>query len=124
MSQTARMRLTIEKLVYGGDGLARTGQGVVFVHRTAAGDVVEAEIVERKKDYAIAKLTKVLEPSADRQEPYCPNYETEGCCHWQHISYAKQIDYKEAIVRESLRRLEIGRAACRERVKIWVDALS
>jgi len=99
------MRLTIEKLVYGGDGLARTEQGVLFVPRTAAGDVVDAEIVERKKDYAIAKLTKILEPSADRQEPYCPNYETEGCCHWQHIRYAKQIDYKEAIVRESLRRL-------------------
>lgn len=99
------MRLTIEKLVYGGDGLARTDQGVVFVPRTAAGDVVEVEIVEKKKDYAIARVTKILEPSPDRQEPYCPNYETEGCCHWQHIRYAKQIEYKEAVVRESLRRL-------------------
>src|SRR5262245_60840535 len=99
------MRLKIEKLVYGGDGLARTEQGVVFVPRTAAGDVVEAEVVERKKDYATARLKHVLEPSPDRQEPYCPNYETEGCCHWQHIQYQKQLEYKEAIVRESLRRL-------------------
>src|SRR5262245_47620390 len=99
------MRLMIEKLVYGGDGLARTERGVVFVPRTAAGDVVEAEIIETKKDYATAKLTKILEPSPDRQEPYCPNYETEGCCHWQHIQYAKQVDYKEAIIRESLQRL-------------------
>ena len=99
------MRLTIEKLVYGGDGLARTDQGVVFVPRTAAGDVVEVEVVGKKKDYAIARVTKILEPSADRQEPYCPNYETEGCCHWQHIRYPKQIEYKEAVVRESLRRL-------------------
>jgi 23S rRNA (uracil1939-C5)-methyltransferase len=99
------MRLTIEKLVYGGDGLARTDQGVIFVPRTAAGDIVEAEIIESKKDYATARLTKILEPSPDRQEPYCPNYETEGCCHWQHIRYAKQVDYKEAIVRESLKRL-------------------
>jgi 23S rRNA (uracil1939-C5)-methyltransferase len=99
------MRLTIEKLIYGGDGLARTENGVVFVPRTAAGDIVEAEIVDRKKDYSTARLTKILEPSPDRQEPYCPNYETEGCCHWQHIQYSKQVDYKEIVVRESLKRL-------------------
>jgi len=99
------MQLTIEKLVYGGDGLARTERGVVFVPRTAAGDVIEAEVFESKKDYAIARLIKVLEPSPDRQEPYCPNYATEGCCHWQHIRYEKQLDYKEAVLRESLRRV-------------------
>ena len=99
------MRLTIEKLIYGGDGLARTDQGVVFVPKTAAGDVVEAEIIESKKDYATARVTKVLEASPDRQEPYCPNYAVEGCCHWQHIQYAKQVDYKESIIRESLKRL-------------------
>src|SRR5437667_2648695 len=99
------MLLTIEKLVAGGDGVARTERGVGFVPRTAAGDVVEAEIVETKKDYATARITKILEQSPDRQEPYCPNYETEGCCHWQHIKYAKQVDYKEAIIRESLKRL-------------------
>src|SRR5262249_22337908 len=99
------MHLTIEKVVYGGDGLARTERGVVFVPRTAAGDVVEVEIVESKKDYATARLTKILEPSPDRQEPYCPNYCTEGCCHWQHIRYSKQVDYKEAVLRESLKRL-------------------
>src|SRR5262245_50472580 len=99
------MQLKIEKVVYGGDGLSRTEQGVVFVPKTAAGDVVEVEILESKRDYATAKLLKILEPSTDRQEPYCPNYETEGCCHWQHIRYEKQVDYKEAVVRESLQRL-------------------
>jgi 23S rRNA (uracil1939-C5)-methyltransferase len=99
------MRLTIEKLVYGGAGLARTDQGVVFVPRSAPGDVLEAEIVERRKDYATARITKILEPSPDRQEPYCPNYETAGCCHWQHIRYDRQGDYKESIIRETLRRV-------------------
>src|SRR6516164_9378178 len=53
------MLLKIEKLVYGGDGLARTDQGVIFVPRTAAGDLVEVEIVERKKDYSTARVTKL-----------------------------------------------------------------
>src|SRR6266478_1792143 len=99
------MRLTIEKLVYGGAGLARTDQGVIFVPRSAPGDVVEVEIVGKKKDYATARIVQVLEPSPDRQEPYCPNYETAGCCHWQHIRYDRQVDYKEATIRETLRRV-------------------
>jgi 23S rRNA (uracil1939-C5)-methyltransferase len=99
------MRLTIEKLVYGGAGLARTEQGVVFVPRTAPGDVVEVEIAGKKKDYATGRIIGILEPSSDRQEPYCPNYEAAGCCHWQHIRYDRQVEYKEAILRETLRRV-------------------
>ncbi|PYR83311.1 MAG: class I SAM-dependent RNA methyltransferase, partial [Acidobacteria bacterium] len=99
------MRLTIEKLVYGGSGFARTDQGVVFVPRSAPGDVLEVEIVQKKKDYATARIIKILEPSPDRQEPDCPNYATAGCCHWQHIRYDRQVEYKEAIIRETLRRV-------------------
>jgi 23S rRNA (uracil1939-C5)-methyltransferase len=99
------MLLTIEKMVYGGAGLARTEQGVVFVPRTAPGDVLEAEITEKKKDYAVARTMELLERSPDRQEPWCPNYATAGCCHWQHIRYERQLEIKEEIVRESLQRL-------------------
>lgn len=99
------MLLKIEKLVYGGAGLARTDQGVVFVARSTPGDVIEVEIVGKKKDYATARIVQVLEPSPDRQEPYCPNYESAGCCHWQHIRYDRQVDYKEAIIRETFRRV-------------------
>ena len=98
------MRITIERLVYGGAGLARTESGVVFAPRTAPGDVVEVELVERKADYAVARVTSVVEPSPDRQIPTCPNYETAGCCHWQHIRYPRQLEIKEAILRETLQR--------------------
>src|SRR5215470_13216472 len=99
------MRLTIEKLVYGGFGFARTDEGVVFVPRSAPGDVLEVEIVEKKKDYATARIVQILQPSPDRQAPDCPNYATAGCCHWQHIRYDRQVEYKEAILRETLRRV-------------------
>jgi 23S rRNA (uracil1939-C5)-methyltransferase len=108
------MRVQIEKLVYGGDGLARTDDGVVFVPRTAPGDVVDVEIVERKKDYALARVLQILEASSDRQAPYCPNYESAGCCHWQHIQYPRQLEFKEAILRETLWRA--GRIE-------WADAI-
>jgi len=95
------MRLKIEKLVYGGSGLARSDEGVVFVPKSAPGDVIEAQIVERKKDYSVARMTKLLEPSPDRQPALC----AAGCCHWQHIRYDRQVEYKESIIRESLTRL-------------------
>ena len=98
------MQVTIEKLIYGGAGLARTDRGVIFVPRTAPGDVVEVELVDRKSDYATARVTSLVEPSPDRQAPTCPNYETAGCCHWQHIQYARQLAFKESILRETLQR--------------------
>ena len=98
------MKVTIEKMVYGGAGLARTDQGVLFVPRTAPGDVVEVEIFDRKKDYSSARVTSITEPSPDRQIPDCPNYETAGCCHWQHIRYDRQLQIKEAVLRETLQR--------------------
>src|SRR5437660_7518592 len=99
------MQVTIEKLVYGGAGLARTSQGVVFVPKTAPGDIVEVEVVEQRKDYATARLRNIIEPSSDRRTPACPNFETVGCCHWDHIRYERQLEYKKTIVRESLSRL-------------------
>jgi 23S rRNA (uracil1939-C5)-methyltransferase len=98
------MQVKIEKMVYGGAGLARTDQGVIFVPRTAPGDVVEVEIFDRKKDYASARVTTIIEPSPDRQMPDCPNYESAGCCHWQHIQYERQLEIKEAVLRETLQR--------------------
>src|SRR5215831_5482354 len=98
------MRVTIEKMVYGGAGLARTPDGVIFVPRSAPGDVLDVEVFERKKDYASARIISILEPSPDRQTPSCPNYETAGCCHWQHIRYERQLEIKEAVLRETLQR--------------------
>ena len=98
------MRLTIESLVHGGRGLARA-DGVVFVPFVLPGETVEAEIVEKRKGYAIARLTEVIEPSPRRVEPPCPYFGVCGGCQWQHIAYDAQVEFKEAILRESLRRI-------------------
>ncbi len=63
------MRLTIVDVGYGGAGVARTEEGVVFVPGAFTGEVVEAKITSRKKKFAQARLVQVLEPSPDRIEP-------------------------------------------------------
>ena len=98
------LQIRIEKLVYGGAGIARTEEGVVFVAKTLPGELVDVEVVDKKKDYANARLISVMEPSPDRRAPACPNFDTVGCCGWDHIAYASQVRLKEAIIREALER--------------------
>jgi len=97
------MRLRIESLVHGGLGLARR-DGVVFVPFVIPGELVEAEIAQRKRGTAFARVCRVVEPSPDRVEPPCPVFGVCGGCHWQHIRYPAQPGLKTAILKESLRR--------------------
>jgi len=104
------MKLKIEKLVYGGEGLARfhvdaSERGkTVFVPYTLPEEEVEAEIVEEKQGFARAKLTQIVKPSASRVEPKCPLFTKCGGCDYQHTNYENQLALKEQILRETLMR--------------------
>jgi len=98
-------QLTIEKLVAGGMGLARTDRGVVFVADTAPGDVVSATLSGRIGGCPTATIGTILEPSPARVRPKCPYAGACGGCDWQHLSYPAQLDAKRAILAESLSRI-------------------
>ena len=104
------MELTIEKLVYGGDGLAKQaadehGAGkAVFVPFVLAGERVEARILKQKRGFARGRVEKILEPSAERIPPACRYFESCGGCHYQHAGYGHQLAIKSGILRETLRR--------------------
>lgn len=103
------MELTIEKLVYGGDGLARLQSGeerakAVFVPFVLPGERIEATAVEERPGFARARLDRVLTPSPLRAEPACPYFTQCGGCQYQHIDYAAQLNFKSEILRETLRR--------------------
>ncbi|MDE2923459.1 MAG: class I SAM-dependent RNA methyltransferase [Acidobacteriota bacterium] len=100
-----RLELTIEKLVLGGDGLARWRGMPVFVPRAAPGDVVEARITERRPSYARAEVEEIKTPGPLRREAPCPFYERCGGCQLQHIEDAEQLGLKVAAAMETLRRL-------------------
>jgi 23S rRNA (uracil1939-C5)-methyltransferase len=109
--------LTIEKLIYGGDGLARLpidprrDQGeaqargkAVFVPFVLAGERIEASLTEQKPGFERAMVETVVEPSPHRISPACPYFARCGGCHYQHASYEQQLEIKKEILRESLRR--------------------
>jgi 23S rRNA (uracil1939-C5)-methyltransferase len=97
--------VTIEKLVYGGDGLARIGTQAVFVPFTAPGDRLRVRIVESGRNFARAVIEELLEPAPERRAPPCPHFGVCGGCQLQHLNYPTQLRAKAEFVRESLRRL-------------------
>ena len=101
------MKLQIEKCIYGGAGLARAEGKAVFVPLTLPGEVVEAHIVEDKGSFANAELDAVLEPSAERAGALCEYFRQCGGCQYQHATYAKQVELKLDILRETLGRARL-----------------
>jgi len=95
----------IEKLVYGGEGLAHYSGSTVFVPFVLPDERVAMEFIEQKKKFVRARLARVVVASPDRLEPRCPHFGDCGGCDYQHFSYLNQVRYKTDILRETLRRL-------------------
>ncbi|MBF0320787.1 MAG: class I SAM-dependent RNA methyltransferase [Nitrospirae bacterium] len=90
--------------IYGGMCLSRL-DGVVFIKGAIPGEKVLAEVKETRRDYSIAEAIEILNSSTDRVAPRCRVYGRCGGCHYQHISYERQLSLKEEIVTDCLRRI-------------------
>src|SRR5271169_337293 len=99
------MEVRIEKLVYGGDGLAHHDGHTVFVPLVLPGELVEIESSARKKKFIRGRLERIVEPSADRVTAPCPHYGRCGGCQYQHMPYEAQLRYKAGILRVTLGRI-------------------
>jgi 23S rRNA (uracil1939-C5)-methyltransferase len=95
----------IEKLVPGGDGLARLEGKVAFIPFTLPGERVRVRVTEAKKDFFRAFPIEILEKSPDRATPPCPVFGRCGGCDWQHISPPAQARQKLALAEDALRRI-------------------
>src|SRR5512143_1915074 len=96
----------ISTLVYGGDALGRLPDGrALFVPFALPGERVRVRLTEQKKGFARGELVEVLRASPERIEPLCANYAACGGCHYMHMSYAAQLRYKTAILRDQLQRI-------------------
>jgi 23S rRNA (uracil1939-C5)-methyltransferase len=106
-----RLELTIDDIAFGGEGVGRVNDFVVFVPFVLVGEVVEAEVIEVKKHFARAKLLRVAKPSPDRVEPACRYFGHCGGCQYQHIEYAAQLRLKQKQIADLFERLENFRPA-------------
>ncbi len=97
--------VTVEKLVYGGDGLGRLDGRVVFAPFVLPGERIRAEPEQEKPGMIRARTLEVVQPAAERVAAPCPYFARCGGCHYQHAPYEFQLAAKRAILAEELRRL-------------------
>ena len=101
----SKQTVTIEKLVFGGAGIARTANGVVLVNDVAPGEAVEIELTGKKGGAIHARPVKFLKPSPSRRTPTCPLYGNCGGCDWLHIVYKTQVECKKEMLVDCMRRI-------------------
>ncbi len=100
-----RLELDITTVAFGGDGIGRHDNFVIFVPFVVAGERVEVEIVDVRKRFATADLVRVITPSPHRVAPRCPYYANCAGCQYQHIDYAQQLVMKQAQIRDVFERI-------------------
>lgn len=105
-NDTQMVDLDVLDFTFGGDAFGRMEDGKpVFVPFAIPGERVRVRIPTERKDYNIGELVEVLKPSPRRQKPRCPHFGVCGGCHYQHLEYAHQLEVKNKIVLDQMRRI-------------------
>jgi tRNA/tmRNA/rRNA uracil-C5-methylase (TrmA/RlmC/RlmD family) len=108
--------VVVEKLVAGGEGLARLEGVPLFIPRSAPGDRLRVRLVERHVDYGRAAIVEILEPGPARRPDPFPALSPTGICDLQHLDDAQQPRLKAEAVRETLARL--GRIELPQQIEV------
>jgi tRNA/tmRNA/rRNA uracil-C5-methylase (TrmA/RlmC/RlmD family) len=96
-----RLIIKIESIAFGGEGVGRIDNFVVFVPFAAPDDELEIEITQLKKKFVRGKILKIIKPSSMRVKPLCRYYKNCGGCCYQHLDYEHQLEIKKKQVQEA-----------------------
>ena len=97
--------VAIEDITSEGAGIGKVDGFPLFIKDAVIGDTVEAKVMKAKKNYAYARLMKVLKPSEDRVDPPCPVARQCGGCQIQAMSYEAELRFKEKKILNNLKRI-------------------
>ena len=98
--------ISVIRMAAEGKAIAHKKDGkILFVDGAMPDDVVDVLITKNRKDYAVGKVVEIKQASDKRIEPFCKHFGSCGGCKWQFISYEQQLEYKQQMVEEALRRV-------------------
>src|SRR6267143_1679863 len=109
------LRLSIEKLIYGGDGLAHSDGNTVFVPYVLPGEEVRANAKTKKKKLVWAELLEVTSPAKERGKAKCAHFQKCGGCHYQHIPATEQLRLRKTFCAKRFR----GSAESLGMARLW-----
>jgi 23S rRNA (uracil1939-C5)-methyltransferase len=101
----ARCTVAIDDIAFGGEGVGRLEDFVIFVPFVMVGEVAEVEVTEVKKRFARARLLQVVQASPERVQPLCRYFSDCGGCQYQHIDYPAQLRLKHKQVADLFQRV-------------------
>lgn len=99
------LTVTIEDMGHDGEGIGKADGYTLFVKDAVIGDVIEAKIMKARKNYAYARLMRILEPSPHRVDPVCPTARPCGGCQLQMMEYPEQLRFKQKKIEGNLKRI-------------------
>ena len=105
LKKNDKIELNIDAVTSEGSGIGRHDGFAVFVRGTVPGDKISAHIIKASKNYAIAIVDEILEPSAERIESNCPVSKKCGGCSFRDMTYAEELKYKRSRVQDALTRI-------------------
>lgn len=105
MQPGQQLEVAITDIAFGGEGVARVNDFVLFIPFVAPGDRVRVEVTEVKKQFGRARLLEVLQPGPQRVAPLCPHFGACGGCQYQHLDYVLQLQLKRRQVRDHFIRI-------------------
>lgn len=95
----------VEDLTTEGHGIARVDRAVLFIEGAAPGDIVDILVYRTKKNYGEAKVITIKSSSPDRTTPRCQHFGVCGGCKLQHITYDRQLAFKQKLVTDAFERI-------------------
>lgn len=88
-----------------GKGVGKTEDLVLFIEKAIPGDIVDVELMKKKKSFGEARVVEIKQASEHRVEPFCAHFGVCGGCKWQHMNYDAQLLFKQQSVDNALTRL-------------------
>ena len=88
-----------------GKGVGKSDDLVIFIDKAVPGDVVDVELLRRKKKFYEGRIQNIVKPSEHRTDPFCKHFGVCGGCKWQHLNYEAQLLFKQKSVIDALQRL-------------------
>ncbi len=101
---TRHQSVQVERLDHHGAGIAYLKKKPLFIEGALPGEEVVTQLVEEKSKFARGKLIKILQPSDNRVEPFCPHYHECGGCDLQHLDYDQQLMHKQQTLSQLMRK--------------------
>lgn len=88
-----------------GRGVGKSDDLVIFIDKAVPGDIVDVELIRRKKKFFEGRIQRLVRPSEHRTEAFCQHFGICGGCKWQHLTYGAQLHFKQKSVSDALQRL-------------------